>query len=76
MPSTEHLPGRGTCSSQALPVVVGDDGCEGAHADPVTHQVDVFAQEVLTPAARTETITPPSYNIPYNSATQPSCPRL
>lgn len=31
--------------------MVGDDGCEGTHTDPVTHQVDMLAQELLTPAA-------------------------
>lgn len=38
--------------SAALPVMVGDDGCEGTHADPVTHQVNVFAEELFTPAAQ------------------------
>lgn len=54
-------PARGTgtaADSAALPVMVGDDGCEGTHADPVTHQVDVFAEELLTPAPRTESISP------------------
>lgn len=32
--------------------MVGDDGCEGTHTDPVTHQVDMLAQELLTPAAQ------------------------
>lgn len=32
--------------------MVGDDSCEGTHADSVTHQVDVLAEELLTPAAQ------------------------
>lgn len=32
------------------PVVVGDDGCQGAHTDPVAHEVHMLAQELLEPA--------------------------
>lgn len=44
--------GRSAAGSASLPVVVGDDGCEGTHADPVAHQVDVLAEELFTPAAQ------------------------
>lgn len=39
--------------------MVGDDGCQRTYADPVTHQVDVLAQELLTPAAQDRDHHPP-----------------
>ena len=34
--------------------MIGDDGGERSHADPVAHQMNLLAQEVLHPAGTTE----------------------
>lgn len=44
-------PPRATPSPRGpSPVMVGDDGRQSAHANPVAHEVNVLAQELLEPA--------------------------
>ncbi len=31
----------------SVPVMVGDDGCEGSHTDPVTHQMNLVTEIIL-----------------------------
>ena len=50
-PSSGSATPRATPSPRGpSPVVVGDDGRQSAHANPVAHEVNVLAQELLEPA--------------------------